>query len=72
MKLGTMLDTTVLRNPDKEALVYEDQRFTYAELRRRALKAAQVLSDNGIRPGDAVGIMTVNVPGFVFAAFGAW
>ena len=72
MKLGTMLDTTVLRNPDKEALVYEDQRFTYAELRHRALKAAQVLSDNGIRPGDAVGIMTVNVPGFVFAAFGAW
>ncbi len=72
MKLGTMLDTTVLRAPDKEAVVYEDQRFTYAELRRRALKAAQVLADNGIQPGDAVGIMTFNVPGFVFAAFGAW
>ncbi|MGC3022775.1 class I adenylate-forming enzyme family protein [Brevibacterium sp. FAM 24630] len=72
MKLGTMLDTTVLRHPDKEALAYEHQRFTYTELRHRALKAAQVLAANGIRPGDVVGIMTFNVPGFVFAAFGAW
>ncbi|MGO3071708.1 MAG: AMP-binding protein, partial [Brevibacterium linens] len=72
MKLGTMLDTTVLRHPDKEALVFEDQRFTYAELRHRALKATQVLADNGVGSGDVVAIMTFNVPGFVFAAFGAW
>src|SRR5699024_5837074 len=26
----------------------------------------------GVGPGDVVGIMTFNVPGFVFAAFGAW
>jgi feruloyl-CoA synthase len=72
MKLGTMLDTTVQRHPDEEALVYEDQRFTYTQLRQQALKAAQVLADNGIRSGDVIGIMTFNVPGFVFAAFGAW
>jgi len=28
MKLGTMLDTTVHRDPQKEALVYGDERFT--------------------------------------------
>jgi feruloyl-CoA synthase len=72
MKLGTMLDTTVHRDPQKEALVYGDERFTYAQLRSRALKAARVLEDSGVGPGDVVGIMTFNVPGFVFAAFGAW
>src|SRR5690625_4966187 len=72
MKLGTMLDTTVHRDPQKEALVYGDERFTYAQLRSRALKAARVFEDSGVGPGDVVGIMTFNVPGFVFAAFGAW
>ena len=72
MKLTTMLDSTVLRDPDKEALVYGDDRYTYAELRHRALKAARVLEDNGITAGDTIGVMTFNVPGFVFAAFGAW
>ena len=72
MKLGTMLDATVLRDPDKEALVYGDERYTYAELREHALKAARVLETNGIVAGDTIGIMTFNVPGFVFAAFGAW
>ncbi|WP_350269414.1 AMP-binding protein [Brevibacterium sp. CBA3109] len=72
MKLGTMLDSTVQRNPDKEALVYGDDRYTYAEVRDRALRAASVLAQNGIASGDVVGIMTFNVPGFVFAAFGAW
>lgn len=72
MKLGTMLDSTVLRDPDKEALVYGDDRYTYRELRLRALKAASVLKNNGVAAGDTIAIMTFNVPGFVFAAFGAW
>src|SRR5699024_10606773 len=72
MKLGMMLDTTVLRDPEKEALVYGDERFTYAQLRSRALKAARVLEDHGLGPGDVVGTRTFNVPGFVFAAFDAW
>lgn len=72
MKLGMMLDSTVLRDPEKEALVYRDQRYTYRQLRHRALQAARVLENNGIGSGDTIGIMTFNVPGFVFAAFGAW
>lgn len=72
MKLGMMLDSTVLRDPEKEALVYGNQRWTYAELRNRALRAARVLRENGVGVGDTIGIMTFNVPGFVFTAFGAW
>lgn len=45
MKLGTMLDSTVLRDPGKEALVYGDDRHTFAELRQRVLKAARVPLD---------------------------
>src|SRR5699024_7085785 len=85
MKLGTMLDTTVHRDPQKEALVYGDERFTYAQLRGRALKAARVLEDSGVGPAEVGGgrafggpraacaaLVPFTVPGFVFAAFGAW
>lgn len=72
MKLTTMLDSAVARDPDKEALVYGDRRYTYAELRDQSLKAATVLREEGIGEGDTIGIMTFNIPEFVFAAFGAW
>ncbi|MGW9825264.1 acyl-CoA synthetase (AMP-forming)/AMP-acid ligase II [Brevibacterium pityocampae] len=72
MKLSTLLDASVRRDPGKEALVYGTERYSYAELREKALRAARVLADHGIGTGDTVGIMTFNVPGFVFAAFGAW
>ncbi|GAA4282906.1 AMP-binding protein [Brevibacterium daeguense] len=72
MKLTTMLDSTVRRDPSKEALVYGDERISYGQLRETSLRAATVLADNGVRAGDVIGIMTFNVPGFVYAAFGAW
>ncbi|QCP05044.1 class I adenylate-forming enzyme family protein [Brevibacterium sp. CS2] len=72
MKLSTLLDASVRRDPDKEALVYGTERVAYRDLRDRALRAASVLRANGIEAGDTIGIMTFNVPGFVYAAFGAW
>lgn len=72
MKLSALLDSTVLRDPSHEALVYGTDRYSYGELRELALRAATVLQNNGVRPGDTIGIMTFNVPGFIFAAFGAW
>ena len=72
MKLTTMLHATAQRVPDKAALIYQDRSWTYTELVEQSLKAAAVIRAKGVGEGDVIGIMTHNVPGFVFAAFGAW
>ncbi|MFE4654941.1 class I adenylate-forming enzyme family protein [Streptomyces sp. NPDC056707] len=72
MHLSAMLDCTVRRAGDKEALVYGQQRWTYRELAAASQRAAAVLLDAGLRPGDRLAVMTYNTPAFVIAAFAAW
>ncbi|MGW5147231.1 class I adenylate-forming enzyme family protein [Rhodococcus koreensis] len=48
-----------------EALVDGDQRLTYAELRERAERAAQLLLELGVRPGDRVLVVGHNTVGWV-------
>jgi len=72
MNLTGMLESTARKYPSKEALVYGEQRFTYTEVLAASRRAANVLRDAGVGPGDRVAVMTYNTPGFVFAAFGAW
>lgn len=60
------------RPHDKEAVVYRDQRLTYRELAAAVRRAARVLRDAGLRPGDRLAVMTYNTPAFLLAAFGAW
>ena len=58
--------------PDREALRYGDDVWTYAELNRDAIRCAAMLQARGVRPGDRVGILLPNVPEFVIAANGVW
>jgi len=51
--------------PDKEAVVFEGQRFTYSQIASMASAAAQQLSDAGIEHGDRVALMLPNVPAFI-------
>ncbi|MBI2866277.1 MAG: AMP-binding protein, partial [Chloroflexi bacterium] len=55
--------------PDKEAIVFERQRLTYAQLNQRANRLAHALSRLGISPGDRVAIMQVNTPQVVESYF---
>jgi len=49
-------------------LVYEDERITYGEARRRVLEVANVLiSDYGVQPGDSVGISMRNYPEWILS-----
>jgi len=53
-------------------LVFEDERLTFAEVRRTALALAGGLStDLGVRPGDRVAIAMRNYPEFVTSFWGA-
>ena len=72
MKLSTMLRSTMMRDPQKEALVSGESRWTYAQLAEESERAAGLLADRGVRSGDRVAVMTYNEPEFVFTAFGAW
>ncbi|MEV6260172.1 AMP-binding protein [Streptomyces sp. NPDC051784] len=72
MHLSALLDNVVRSAGSKEAVVYRDQRWTYAEFALAARRAASVLHDAGLRPGDRLAVMTYNTPAFLFAAFGAW
>nr|APD72139.1 non-ribosomal peptide synthetase 8 [Streptomyces sp.] len=72
MHLSAMLDSAVRKAGDKEAVVYRDQRLTYRELAAAVRRAARVLRDAGLKPGDRLAVMTYNTPAFLLAAFGAW
>jgi long-chain acyl-CoA synthetase len=52
-------------NGDKEYIVYEDERYTYAEIHARVRKLVKFLSDRGVRRGDRVAIAMRNYPEWV-------
>jgi acyl-CoA synthetase (AMP-forming)/AMP-acid ligase II len=47
-------------------------RLSWGELHDRAQRAAGVLADRGVRPGDAVAIVLRTEPAFLDAFFGTW
>lgn len=51
--------------PDRDAIVFDDQRLTYQDLDRLSAKAASVLGELGVERGDRVALVIPNVPAFV-------
>jgi len=51
-----LLRTSAAYNPNKEALVYREQRLNYASVERTAKSLAVGLSKAGLRRGDRIGI----------------
>jgi fatty-acyl-CoA synthase len=56
-------------SPDQTAMIFQDQRTTYAEFAVRATKLASQLRAAGIEPGDRVGYLGPNHPSFVETMF---
>ncbi|PZC47891.1 MAG: long-chain acyl-CoA synthetase [Chloroflexi bacterium] len=46
--------------PDREAIVFDDRRFTYEALSERVRRLANALAELGVQPGDRVATMQVN------------
>ncbi|HQN25640.1 MAG TPA: AMP-binding protein, partial [Syntrophales bacterium] len=57
--------------PDQEALVYKDRRFTYRQYDEITDRVAMGLLGIGVKRGDRVGIYVPNWPEFIFAYLGA-
>ena len=68
--LGDILVLSASRWPDNTALVFPDQRLTYAELLQGARQRAAALGASGVRPGQHVGILMPNSADFLFWMFG--
>jgi acyl-CoA synthetase (AMP-forming)/AMP-acid ligase II len=54
---GQILDKLAMEVPDKEALIFEDQRVTYARFRARVRQMAMALKRLGLCKGDRVGVL---------------
>jgi long-chain acyl-CoA synthetase len=59
------------RLPDKTALIFQDQRLSYAELDARVDRAAAAFQRAGLAPGDRVALLLGNAPHFIEALYGA-
>ncbi|MGV0626856.1 3-((3aS,4S,7aS)-7a-methyl-1,5-dioxo-octahydro-1H-inden-4-yl)propanoate--CoA ligase FadD3 [Mycolicibacter minnesotensis] len=64
------LDHIARVHPDHDALVTEDTRFTYAQLRDEVRRAAAALIALGVQPGDRVGLWSPNTWHWVVTCLG--
>lgn len=65
-----LLQTQAEQYPDRVLLRFADQQWQYAEVVALVRRAAGVLYDLGVRPGDRVGLMIGNNPDYLWAWFG--
>ncbi|MBV8463023.1 MAG: AMP-binding protein, partial [Acidimicrobiales bacterium] len=67
--LADLFEATVDAYGDREYLVADGQRRTYAEMEARANRLAHFLASRGVGPGDHVGIYALNSVEWVEAAW---
>lgn len=69
MAYGTipaLFDAAVARDPDKDWLCFEDDRFTYAQAAARVATMATGLAERGVARGSLVVATTANRPAYLF------
>ena len=55
--------------PDREAITYPRQSYTYAQMADAATRMARALQSSGIEAGDRVAALLPNVPEMLLAHF---
>ena len=71
VNLSSFIRFHATRSPERIAVVFMDQRITYAELSRRIERTAGYLAAQGIGPDDVVAVMMKNSAAFLELAFAA-
>lgn len=67
--IGQLLADKAQEHPDKEAVIFEDERITYEELNEKAERLANFLMKRGIGRDDKVAIYLPNLPEWIVAWF---
>jgi o-succinylbenzoate---CoA ligase len=71
LQLPNWLDAAARSHPQKLALAFADNHWTYVDLRRSACAAAVILAAARSEDSGRIGILSANRPGFVFAVHAA-
>lgn len=71
VNLSAFIRFHAVRTPDRLALVYGDQRITYAGFLDRIERMAGFLHGRGVREGDVVAVLMKNSATFLEIAFAA-
>ena len=70
MLVHDFLENSAKRLPDKTALIFQDQRFTYRQIDERSNQLAHALIKAGLKKGDRVSIFLDNSSDAVISLFG--
>jgi acyl-CoA synthetase (AMP-forming)/AMP-acid ligase II len=69
MNWSYVLEGSVEKFPDKEAIVFGERRITYQQLEERVDALAQGLQHLGLKRGDVVAILLLNCPEYLEVTF---
>ena len=69
MVINEFLDLSALLVPDRAAIAFEGEHYSYAQLKERVNRMADSLSRLGVEKGDRVAIIEVNCNQYVEACF---
>ena len=67
LTVAEMVERAMRQAPDKDALVFNDRRISYAELVRSSRRLALSLLDLGLKPRERVVVQLPNTPELVIA-----
>lgn len=70
INLATYLENSALAHPDKTALIFDDQQWTFKQINEQANAVASGLLDLGVKKGDRVMLFLPNCTEFFFWYFG--
>ncbi len=70
LNIAECLEEAAAISPDRVAVYFEDQTYTYAQMLAAAQRAGGMLRDCGAGPGTRVALMLPNVPQFAEAFYG--
>ena len=72
MNIVNAIRSSAFRHPAKVAVRHGDLELPYGELIDRAARFASFLKDQGVQPGQRVGILMHNQPEWLIAMVGIW
>ena len=70
MDLGGLVARNARTVPDKEGIIYQDNRYTWKEVNDRVNTVAHALLASGVKKGDKVAMWMFNSDLFMFAFYG--
>src|SRR5687768_6892313 len=68
---GALVDAAAADFGERTALIFQERRWSFAELANESARAARAIAGAGIMPGDRVAVWMANRPEWIFCAFGA-